>query len=140
MMQDSELKNRLRRFLLWMGLVCIVLLAILSVFGAFLGADLAQRFFNSIPVSIYWIAFTALLLAAIASFHRLLCIRGLFLIHLGCILVLLGVYGAHRRDSKHATPYSKPTQYAQAKWSSTGAKPKTWLYLRLMKKKHSPLR
>jgi hypothetical protein len=90
MMQEAELKNRLRRFLLWMGLVCIVLLAVLSVFGAFLGADLAQRFFNSIPMSIYWIAFTALLIAAIASFRRLLCIRGLFLIHLGCILVLLG--------------------------------------------------
>ncbi|MGA2171527.1 MAG: cytochrome c biogenesis protein ResB [Sedimentisphaerales bacterium] len=84
------MKNRVRRFLLWMGLVLIVLLAVLSVFGAFLGADLAQRFFNSIPMSIYWLAFAALLLAAIASFRRLLCIRGLFLIHLGCILVLLG--------------------------------------------------
>jgi len=76
--------------LLWAGLIFIVLLAILSVFGAFLGAEPAQQFFNSIPLAVYWAAFASLLIAAIASFHRLLHIRGLFLIHIGCVLVLAG--------------------------------------------------
>lgn len=76
--------------MLWAGLIFIVLLAILSVFGAFLGAEPAQQFFNSIPLAVYWAAFASLLIAAIASFHRLLHIRGLFLIHIGCVLVLAG--------------------------------------------------
>lgn len=74
----------------WAGLIFIVLLAILSVFGAFLGAERAEQFFNSIPLAIYWAAFAVLLVAAIASFHQLLHIRGLFLIHIGCVLVLAG--------------------------------------------------
>jgi hypothetical protein len=88
--REAESKNRLRRFLLWAGLVFIVLLTILSAFGAFLGAERAQQFFNSVPLAVYWPAFAALLVAAISFFHRLLHIRGLLLIHIGCVLVLLG--------------------------------------------------
>jgi hypothetical protein len=90
MEQKTNSKNRLRCSLLWSALVLIWLLIVLSIYGAFIGAERAQRFFNSLPLAVYWVLFAILLIAGIALFHRLLHIRGLFLIHLGGILVLLG--------------------------------------------------
>ena len=90
MEQKTNSEKRLRRSLLWAALVLIWLLIALSIYGAFIGAERAQRFFNSIPLAFYWLALLLLLIAGISIFHRLLHIRGLFLIHLGCILVLAG--------------------------------------------------
>ena len=89
-MQSVGLKNGLRRVVLWAGLLLILLLIVFSIYGAFIGAESAKEFFNSIPLSVYWLAFAILLISAIAQFRRLLCFRGLFLIHLGCIVVLAG--------------------------------------------------
>ena len=89
-MQSAGLKNGLRRVALWAGLLFILFLISLSIYGAFIGAESAKGFFNSIPLSVYWLAFTVLLISAIALFRRLLCFRGLFLIHLGCIIILAG--------------------------------------------------
>ncbi|MBN2020885.1 MAG: cytochrome c biogenesis protein ResB [Sedimentisphaerales bacterium] len=90
MTQETGLKNRLRRPVLWAGLLLILLLTVSSIYGAFIGAQAAQRFFNSIPLSVYWLAFAVLLVVGITIFRRLLHVRGLFLIHLGCVLVLAG--------------------------------------------------
>lgn len=90
MEQKTNSKNRLRRSLLWAALVLIWLLIALSIYGAFIGAERAQRFFNSLPLAVYWLAFLLLLVAGIIVFTRLLHVRGLFLIHLGCLLVLTG--------------------------------------------------
>jgi len=81
---------RLKRSILWACLIVIAALAVLSVYGAFLGADRAQAFFNSVPVVVYWGAFGALLAAGIAVFRRLLWVPSLLLMHLGCILILAG--------------------------------------------------
>jgi hypothetical protein len=95
-MQEARLKNgstrrvTFRRFLLWAGLIFMLILTVCSIYGAFIGAQRAQNFFNSIPLSVYWILFALLLIAGIALFSRLLHVRGLFLVHLGCILVLGG--------------------------------------------------
>ena len=89
-MEQAGLKSRIRGLLQWAGLFVILLLTAFSIFGAFLGTERAQRFFNSIPVSVYWVLFAVLLVAGIAFFPRLLHIRGLFLVHLGCVLVLAG--------------------------------------------------
>jgi hypothetical protein len=89
-MPEAGIKNRLRRVALWAGLLLILLLISLSIYGAFIGAESAKGFFNSIPLSVYWLAFAILLISAIALFRRLLCFRGLFLIHLGCIITLAG--------------------------------------------------
>ncbi len=89
-MPEAGLKNGLRRIALWAGLLLILLLISLSIYGAFIGAESAKGFFNSIPLAVYWLAFAALLISAIALFRRLLCFRGLFLIHLGGIIVLTG--------------------------------------------------
>lgn len=90
MMRKVKLGNLFRRAILWAGLLLILLLIALSIYGAFIGAERAQGFFNSIPLAVYWLAFASLLVAAIATFSRLISVRGLFLIHLGCVLVLLG--------------------------------------------------
>jgi hypothetical protein len=89
-MPEAGIKNRLRRVALWAGLLLILFLIVFSIYGAFIGAERAKGFFNSIPLSVYWLAFAVLLILAIAQFRRLLCFRGLFLIHLGCIIILAG--------------------------------------------------
>ena len=89
-MPEAGLKNRLRRVALWAGLFLILLLISLLIYGAFIGAESAKGFFNSIPLSVYWFVFAILLISAISIFRRLLCFRGLFLIHLGCIIILAG--------------------------------------------------
>ncbi len=76
--------------MLWAGLFVILLLTAFSICGAFIGAERAQRFFNLIPMAVYWVLFAILLAAGIAFFPRLLHIRGLFLVHLGGAIVLAG--------------------------------------------------
>jgi hypothetical protein len=82
--------SRFRRMLLWATLVAVILLTVLSIYGAFIGADRAQAFFNSLPLVVYWFTAVALLAAGIASFRRLLRVPSLLLMHAGCIVVLLG--------------------------------------------------
>ena len=82
--------NQFRRFVLWMTLICFGLLLILSVVGSVRGSQRAGILFNSNPLVIYWLAFTALLIIGILIFPRLIRKPGLLLIHLGCIFVLVG--------------------------------------------------
>lgn len=82
--------SRLKRSMLWGALIGVVLLAVLSIYGAFIGAERAQAFFNSLPLAVYWFATVALLAAGIILFPRLLRVPSLLLMHAGCILVLLG--------------------------------------------------
>ena len=82
--------SRFRRGLMWAGLIAIILLIFLSIYGAFVGAERAKDFFNSLPLSVYWLALTVMLIAGVGSFRRLVRVPSLLLIHLGCILVLVG--------------------------------------------------
>jgi len=82
--------GRFKRVLLWAALLAIILLTFLSIYGAFLGAERARAFFNSLPLGIYWFALVSLLAAGIAVFRRLLRVPALLLMHLGCVLVLAG--------------------------------------------------
>jgi hypothetical protein len=89
-MQEAGLKNRLKRLLLWLALLLILLLTALSIYGAFLGADNAKVFFNSLPMSVFWVVFIILLVLGIAFFRRLISSPASFLTHFGCVLVLAG--------------------------------------------------
>ncbi len=82
--------SRFKRWVLWAALIAIVLLTCLSVYGAFLGTDPAQAFFNSLPLTVYWFALAALLVVGIVIFRRLLRVPALLLMHVGCFLVLAG--------------------------------------------------
>jgi len=82
--------NRLRRSLMWGALILIILLIFLSIYGAFVGAERAKNFFNSLPLSVYWLALTVMLIAGLAAFRRLVRVPSLVLIHLGCAFILAG--------------------------------------------------
>jgi hypothetical protein len=94
-MPEAGFKSRFKRAALWAGLILILLLIAFSIYGAFIGVGRARGFFNSIPLAVYWFAFAVLIVTGIGIFKRLLCWRGLFLIHLGCIIILIGgIYGS----------------------------------------------
>ncbi len=80
----------IKRQVLWATLVLIFLLTVFSVYGAFLGANRAQVFFNSIPLAICWSLFLVLLVAGGLVFQRLIRVPALLLIHTGCIAILIG--------------------------------------------------
>jgi len=82
--------NKLRREVMWAALALIILLTVFSIYGAFIGAARAEQFFNRIPLAVFWIAFTILLIVAINVFPRLVRVPGLLLMHAGCISILLG--------------------------------------------------
>lgn len=70
--------------MLWAALIIIILLILFSIYGAFLGSEGAQNFFNCPVLMAYWFVLGLMLIAGSIIFRRLL------LIHVGCILVLLG--------------------------------------------------
>ena len=96
---------RLRRSLLWAGLIFIVILAFLSVYGAFIGAAKAQQFFNSMPLAVYWSVFTILLVVSFYAFPRFRRQPGLLLMHLGGVLIIAGSMfssqGGHEMQRKY---------------------------------------
>ncbi len=79
--------NKLHSSILWAALIIIILLIFFSIYGAFLGSARAQKFFNSLPLVVYWFALCLMLIAGIIIFRRP---GRLLLVHCGFILVLLG--------------------------------------------------
>jgi len=75
---------------MWLALLLIIVLTVLSIYGAFIGAERAQRFFNQPPLVVYWTALAILLIVGFAAFRRLVRVPGLLLIHAGCVLILAG--------------------------------------------------
>ena len=97
MTDEAGLKNDLKRLISWANLALTLLLIVFSIYGAFIGAERAKQFFNSIPLTLYWIALAVLLVTGIAIFPRLLRVRGLFLVHVGCVLVIAGaIWGSEK--------------------------------------------
>ena len=80
----------LRRIILWLVLAAAVVLAVLSMVGAFLGADRAKDLFNSAPLVAYWFVLAALLAAGFVFFRRLITSPAALGMHLGSLLVLAG--------------------------------------------------
>jgi hypothetical protein len=90
-MNIKETAKNFRFVLMWAATAITVLLIILSIYGAFLGAHVARALFNSPILSVYWLVLTAFLVAAFVVFGgRLISQAGLLLMHGGCILVLAG--------------------------------------------------
>ena len=82
--------NKVKRVVMWAALALIILLFFLSIYGAFLGSYRAKVFFNSPPLTLYWLASALLLVAGVAAFRRLLRVSSLLLMHSGCIFILAG--------------------------------------------------
>ena len=92
-------KKKFRRVVMWSALALIILLIYLSVYGAFIGAERAQRLVNTLPLTVYWLAFVVILIAGLVVFRRLIRAPSLLLIHAGCVLVLAG--GMWGSDAGH---------------------------------------
>jgi hypothetical protein len=82
--------NGFKREVLWAGLTLIISLIFFSIYGAFIGAENAEEFFNRFPLAVYWSAFAILLVVGFVVFRRLIRVPGLLLMHAGCILILAG--------------------------------------------------
>jgi len=82
--------TELRRTIMWAALALIIALTVLSVYGAFIGAERAQEFFNRVPMAVYWAGFALALMAGLAVFRRLVRVPGMLLVHAGCIFILVG--------------------------------------------------
>ncbi len=92
-------KKKFRRVVMWSALALIILLIYLSVYGAFIGAKRAQRLVNTLPLTVYWLAFVVILIAGLVVFRRLVRVPSLLLIHVGCVLILAG--GMWGSDAGH---------------------------------------
>lgn len=82
--------EKLKWFVLWLTLWLIIFLIVFSVYGAFLGADRAKVFFNSIPLAVYWFALLLTLVIGFLVFKALLRVPAALLVHLGCVAILIG--------------------------------------------------
>jgi hypothetical protein len=95
----------LKKILMLAALVLLVLLVVLSIYSTFIGAERAQQFFNTLPLTVYWIAFAVLLIAGIANFRRLLHGPWLFMIHAGIVVTLFGAMWSSKNGHKLAQKY-----------------------------------
>jgi hypothetical protein len=82
--------DNFRRQIMLAVMILIIMLILFSIFGAFLGAQRAQAFFNSSLISVCWFGLLFLLAAGLFLYKKVKSSFGLLLIHLGCILVLAG--------------------------------------------------
>jgi hypothetical protein len=80
----------LRQAILGSVLAAILLLIVLSVIGAFLGAEDAKALFNSWPMVAFWFLALGLLAAGFAAFRRLVAAPAGLVMHLGVLLILGG--------------------------------------------------
>ncbi len=86
----ADKTKKINRYILWTTLVSIGLLAVLSISAAFLGADKAKLFFNSIPLAIFWYTLAILLLIALIILTFTRCKLSLLAIHTSLFLILAG--------------------------------------------------
>ncbi|MFO8013031.1 MAG: cytochrome c biogenesis protein ResB [Phycisphaerae bacterium] len=92
--------KRLRTIVMGITLAALAVLAVLSIVGAFLGAEDARALFNSAPVTVYWIGLALLLAAGFVVYPRLVKRPAGLAMHLGVLLILGG--GMWGSDTAHA--------------------------------------
>jgi hypothetical protein len=88
--------KQIREIAIWATLIATGLLAALSAIGAGRGAEAARRLFNSAPLGVFWVLFSALFILGLVVFKRLRHSPGLLGIHGGCLLILVGSMWASR--------------------------------------------
>lgn len=89
-LEGNDRMKKLRSTILWAGLLLILLLTIFSIYGAFIGAERAQEFFNSMPLAAYWVILALVLGSGLIAFRRLIRVPGLLLMHIGCVCIIAG--------------------------------------------------
>jgi hypothetical protein len=79
-----------RRIILTLTTLLLLVLAGLSIYGAFLGPEACAEFFVSNPLMVFWIVLGVLLAVSFLLFPTLVRNPGMAALHAGCLLVLLG--------------------------------------------------
>ena len=80
---------------MWFGLILIVLLIFLSIWGAFLGSAGAWKLFNSLPLAVFWFSLVIAMGVGLVGLRKRSDRLSLQLIHLGCVLVVAAaMYGS----------------------------------------------
>jgi hypothetical protein len=82
--------NEFRKLIGWFTLALLFGWAGLSIFGAFLGAELGKDLFNSWPLAVFWFALALTLAAGFIVFGSLRRCLGLLGMHLGLLLIIAG--------------------------------------------------
>ena len=82
--------TKLRRYANWCTLAALGGLAVLSVVGAFLGAERASDMFNSPPLVVLWAGVAVLLLISVIFVKPVRKSPALVAAHLGPLLILIG--------------------------------------------------
>ncbi len=95
--------SKVARSIMWLALVTIGIFALLSVLGAFYGAEKAKLLFNSIALQFYFSGFFVLIVIGFMRFRSLLRRPGLFVIHASCLLILAGAMWSS--ESGHRLAY-----------------------------------
>jgi hypothetical protein len=75
---------------MWIALPIVGLLIVLSIIGAFYGAEKAKLFFNSPPLVVFWSVLLILLLAGIVTSDHLRKNLPQFIMHLAGVLIIAG--------------------------------------------------
>lgn len=100
---------------MFLALAAIGIFALLSVLGAFYGAEKAKLFFNSIALQFYFSGFFVLIVIGFMRFRSLLRRPALFMIHAGCLLILAGAMwssdSGHRLASRLFGSHKIPKGY-----------------------------
>ena len=81
---------KIKQYLNVMILSLLTAFTIFSVYGAFVGAQRAKVFFNSMPMIVFWCLLLSLLVVGFFVYVSLRKRFALMLIHAGCVLVLAG--------------------------------------------------
>lgn len=82
--------NSAKQFFASLAAALLAFWVVLSILGAFLGADKARLFFNSPPLMLFWAMLLAAFLSGFWVWPPLRRQPTMLLCHLGCALVLLG--------------------------------------------------
>ena len=91
---------RFRRIQLLITLILLAFLAICSIIGTFYGAQWSKGLFNSAPLTMFWFALTLIFTLALFSSLRMKKAPGLVMIHVACVMILLGsIWGSEAGHS-----------------------------------------
>ncbi len=113
----------IKRIAHYITLAIISAMAVLSVFGAFIGAEKTQKFFDTLPAAVYFGFMILLMTTAVAAFAKFRK-PGVFLIHIGTVLILAGSVIASEKGQNICQKifnYTKPTKTQMVIYQGTAS-------------------
>jgi hypothetical protein len=113
MPENRKSKSRqYRKIIINATLLAIILCTAFSICAAFIGAENAHTFFNSIPLAVFWTIFALLIIFGFFAFIALRRNPALLLMHVGCLLIILGaMWGSQKAHDLRANFFNSDKIY-----------------------------